>query len=169
MEIKKLKQRFIKRWQPKHGISGIARINFNKQLDVLLNEYVRQEPKFFRKRTDNELWKIITDLGWGTKTVDYRKLNDRLHSDYEIYFHELSEFVQKRRAEVKNALNEYQRKNTKNINFYGLGDDGFWDLTAHIVGLGVKKYKEVINNPLIAKKMADDRDFKENFQYIFNG
>ena len=32
------KEKFKKKWQPRHGYSGIARTHFNKQLDALLKE-----------------------------------------------------------------------------------------------------------------------------------
>ena len=44
-KAEELKQRFIKKWQPKHGISGTARASFNRQLNTFLDEYASEERK----------------------------------------------------------------------------------------------------------------------------
>jgi hypothetical protein len=47
----------------------------------------------------------------------------------------------------------------------GIGDDGFSDLIKHVVGLGKKKFHELINNPIKIVKMAMDSNYKECFSY----
>lgn len=52
-----------------------------------------------------------------------------------------------------------------NSGVINVGDDGFWDLCAHIVGLGDKIYEDVCKNP---EKILNYSDYVENFEYLFN-
>ena len=47
----------------------------------------------------------------------------------------------------------------------GLGDDGVWDLCAHVVGLGRSEYLNSCYNPEELIHRAHRRDYVENFGY----
>jgi hypothetical protein len=47
----------------------------------------------------------------------------------------------------------------------GCSDDGYDDLTHHIIGLGEKEYYKHLNNKKLVQKMADDRNYEENYAY----
>jgi hypothetical protein len=48
----------------------------------------------------------------------------------------------------------------------GLSDDGFFDLTAHIIGAGRGVYQATCDNPALAVQRTKDRDFVESFFYV---
>ena len=50
--------------------------------------------------------------------------------------------------------------------FPSVSDDGLWDLTAHIVGLGKEVYYKVVNDPVLIVNYKDD--CVENFGYAFH-
>jgi len=73
------------------------------------------------------------------------------------------------RRHLADVLGDHAERITGNrYGYWGISDDSFWDLTAHIVGLGENVYHLVLKYPEIAKMMADEQDFTENFEYIFN-
>ncbi len=47
----------------------------------------------------------------------------------------------------------------------GLGDDGFYDLVNHVVGLGEVAFKAELANPAKVVERAEKRDFVESFVY----
>jgi len=130
--------------------------------------------EFLRKQKNEDMcWYMIDCIGWGTKSTDYEKLRDQLHE----YFcpediKDLKEFVNDRRKELVKRLGEFvdmhDMLDSDKRTFWGTGDDSFWDLTAHIVGLGKRAWELAMYNPNCVKKRADVHDYKENFQYIFN-
>lgn len=121
----------------------------------------------FSSDEESYAWGIVENLGWGIESTDYKSIGKKLAIDYPNYIERLSDFVQLKRELLVSRLNEYANERGSFRTYYGIGDDSFWDLTAHIVGLGQEKYFQIFENPEIAKKMVDERDFVENFQYIF--
>ena len=115
----------------------------------------------------NRAWEIIGEIGWGVKTVDYKHLRKIMDTVYKSENDALQSFVKEKREQLVKRLNEYAERVGSKRTYYGVSDDSFWDLTAHIVGLGRAKYNEVFAKPKIAKQMAADKAYKENFQYIF--
>ena len=108
-------------------------------------------------------WELIKELQWNSVGgYNYKNKGLWLYKHYhKDVIEELSEFVTNKRRELQNRLLFYSRS-------WGMGDDGFWDLVAHIIGQGKHEFYNVMADPTIAKKRADKRDFKENFQYIFH-
>ncbi len=113
-----------------------------------------------------QAWKVLESFKWDHAgnydkemltfwTKDVLKDAEKCAKDFRRY--------------LGNALEEHAERVTgSRYSYYGVSDDGFWDLTAHIVGLGENVYRLVLNYPEIAKMMADERDYTENFEYIFN-
>jgi hypothetical protein len=60
------------------------------------------------------------------------------------------------------CIEQHEKKQGKLI---GLSDDGFSDLTAHIIGAGRGVYEASCDNPALAVQRAKDRDFEESFLY----
>ena len=58
-----------------------------------------------------------------------------------------------------------RHKFPNNSGVLSVSDDGFWDLCAHIVGLGKKAYENVCENP---EKILEYSNYVENFEYLFN-
>lgn len=119
-------------------------------------------------------WNIITELDWKNVpinsggTCDYLKLTKKLINKYPLnIIDDLREFVKEKRKILCDKLNEYSISKIGTVNYYGIGDDSFWDLTAHITGCGHKIYNKILENPEEAKIMAKNYNYIENFQYVF--
>jgi len=130
--------------------------NLNKLLEIKGIEF------------EEKMWNIINTIGWGVKTVNYKQIREFLKDNFnDDFIIRMKIFCVQKRKELASALDEYEDKIGLS-NYYGVGDDGFWDLTAHIVGLGKHWYYDTIKYPEIAKEIADNYMYKENFEYIFN-
>lgn len=117
---------------------------------------------------EEKMWDIINTIGWGVKTTNYTQIKNFLKDNYDKKIViKLQLFCKEKRKKLINILDDYENK-IGISSYYGVSDDGFWDLTAHIVGLGKHWYYQVIENPEIAKEIADNYMYKENFEYIFN-
>lgn len=131
-----------------------------------LEKLIKIKKKHFIKK----MWGIIDELGWGIKNYDYKLMAKYLDENYsDIVIKQFELFVIFQRNEIIKTLEDYAELKIGNRHgYYGVGDDGFWDLTAHIVGLGKYWFNRITDDPEIAKEMCDNMMNKENFQYIFN-
>jgi Protein of unknown function (DUF4240) len=123
------------------------------------------------KYTEDEIWKIILELDWkpSSKTNRYHKtVKQKLMNDYIFDIEEIKNFVKGKRKELQQFLREWRKEQKTKIIYHFGSDDSFWDLTAHIVGLGKDFYEYILNNPKTASDMANERDYVENFEYSFN-
>ena len=68
----------------------------------------------------------------------------------------MQNFVVEKRKELQKALKDKIKD---------IGDDSFWDLCSHIVGLGESVYNLCLKYPEIARILIDDK--VENFEYGF--
>lgn len=140
--------------------------NFNESKNII-DEYVSQLEKellMAQKKPDDHYWRIIAELGWGTKTTDYKALKQELkESQTEATINQLEIFVWEKQKGLMEHL--VDAAGSEGINY--ASDDGFSDLTAHIVGLGKAKYLEVIDRPSIAMEMGINIDYAESFLYVF--
>ena len=115
----------------------------------------------------NKYWKIIKSLRW-VKDGNYTRISKELLSKYSLEeISKLQKFVREKRDKLCKKLNKYALSKG-DIDYYDVSDDGFWDLTAHIVGLGQNEFEKVMKNPELARKRALNGDYEENFEYIFN-
>jgi len=121
------------------------------------------------RMSDGEFWKLVSKIGWGTKTTDYKAIKSAILNKY--HFKKELEGIRDTFAKLKAAL--YQQLNNweaegeelgENRNF-GTGDDGFDDLCSHIIGLGWKEYNSVLKDPKKAWDRAQKRDYVESFSY----
>lgn len=129
-----------------------------------LNELIKYKKRLYERR----MWDIIIDLGWGVKSTNYKLIRLSIYDRYsEKEINKLAEFSKFKRKELQNRLKEYE-KQIGIPSYYNISDDGFWDLSAHIVGLGKEWYYLVMKNPEIAKDISDNHMYVENFEYIFN-
>lgn len=133
--------------------SGVGMDIFSlKHIDVKIDESI--------------YWSVIESIGWGRLSIDYKQISVNLEYMYAPEFiDKLRDFVVKKRSNLQNRLKEYvaTHPNTK-CNVWGISDDGFYDVTAHIVGLGEQAYSDIYNNP----EIIPTYNYKENFEYIFH-
>ena len=151
------------------GSEGVTKKNTN-DVHVYIDELCTNERnnETLLKKDDDYYWNIIDVLGWGTKSVDYKELGKMLADKYPDDIKELQIFVEDRRKELIQIMDKYTNTLPGNKSYWGVSDDGFLDLTAHIVGLGKQKYLDIILNPCIAKDISSKQEYKENFEYIFH-
>ena len=107
---------------------------------------------------------MIAELGWGTKSTDYKKLGKKLKMLHPDKTEQVKTFVHAKQKMLMKKLDEFADRNGDKRKYWKMGDDSFSDLTAHIVGLGREKYYEVTKNPIIAKTVK----YKESFLYVFH-
>jgi hypothetical protein len=121
--------------------------------------------------TRDEFWKIVAKVGWGTKHTDYdegKKILMELLPEWDAV-DEFRSHLGDARRELVQAIEEWEDKQ-RNYEGIGTGDDGFMDLTNHIVGLGKKEWKKTVANPKRAYKRAraaygSAAGYKESFSY----
>lgn len=130
-----------------------------------------------RKR-EYTFWDIVEEINWqwlinNDRDWPYadgkKKLIALGLTDYEISsFHDIA--VSYRKI-LQNSIREYSMKEYGNryqfISSMGVSDDSFWDLTAHIVGLGESVYNDILMHPEKIKDYAKNHKYKENFEYCF--
>lgn len=113
-------------------------------------------------RNKNLNWKLIEEINWGRLTQKfpqkpYDKVGDYCVENFtlrEIIL--LQNFVVEKRRELQEKLQTHIK---------GIGDDSFWDLCSHIVGLGESVYNLCLKYPKIAEILIQDK--VENFEYGF--
>jgi hypothetical protein len=119
--------------------------------------------------SDDQCWRIISDLGWGVKDCDIncisKELKEKLTTEEQLF---LLNFVDEKEKNLYKILENFANTRPEKFSHYfGVSDDSFGDLVSHIVGLGKTIYNDTCLNPILAKKRADRRDFEENFSYCF--
>lgn len=126
---------------------------------------------------EEEFWDFVEELDW--KNLCRENYDVRKEKAYKVYkelkltpfdingFHEVAIACRKF---LKYQIEEYSLSKfgnryifPNNTGILTISDDGFWDLCAHIVGLGKETYESVCNNP---KKILEYPDYKENFEYL---
>lgn len=139
-----------------------AQANLRKSLNIISAYTLQLETELFKALTkpDDYYWGIIAELGWGTKTEDLMVLKTQLKETHPEDILHLGQFVYEKQQNLMKHLKEAGK-----IDY--AGDDGFSDLTAHIIGLGKAKYLAVIDNPSIAREMGVGLDYVESFLYVF--
>jgi hypothetical protein len=105
-----------------------------------------------------EFWTEVAAIGWSKKAkLDPAKVKRKL---MEKWTPEKAELMLKTFMALEHALYDKLDKEVE-----GLGDDGFGDLLAHIIGLGREEFHATLNDPKRAKRRAERGDFTESFSY----
>lgn len=124
--------------------------------------------------TDNlndNYWRIIEEINWFDKSrnsdrnsqvAEYLKRNFTLDEICRI-----KNFVVKERCKVQGFIIGFlKNSSTETKKKFMLSDDGIWDLSAHIVGLGFNFVQLVFRCPEIIFALQNDKE--ENFEYGFD-
>lgn len=122
--------------------------------------------------SESDFWKIVDEVGWGTKTTDYHAVKGvllrNLSPNQAASFATMESILHNKldKALVKfEADGDKDKSQRGNPNSIGLGDDSYGDLIAHIIGLGEKEYEAVLKKPALAQERVRKGDFKESFEY----
>jgi len=103
----------------------------------------------------DSLWALIDQSKW-SKDKDYKRIQKLFAKLPFLKKIELRGFV-------NDKVEALEDKYGKKIQY--LGDDSWWDLRADIVGRGKEFYNSITFDQL--QKMANEVDYKENFEYSF--
>lgn len=106
-------------------------------------------------------WDLIESLEWG-EDYDHERIKSFLKD--KPYRNLLSSFAYAKQSELKDKFHNSWLNNDK-CGGIEVSDDGWEDLTAHIVGLGKWEYENIDIQTL--QEMAFDCSYKENFLYSF--
>jgi len=109
--------------------------------------------------SDAQFWDLVKQIGWGTQTTDYKAIKQSLMS--VLSKEEAASFFKvfhKVQGALMKAITKWEDETGENLE---VGDDGFNDLTAHIIGLGKPMYDKVIRVPDLAKNIK----YVESFAY----
>lgn len=110
-------------------------------------------------------WKVVESLNWGLssdgagKTTDYKKSKRMLMA-------KLTSAQARQARKVLAELTDDLGTVLESV-VTGISDDSFWDLRAHIIGLGIDEYTRVTRSPRLAQQRIDARQYAENFAYCF--
>lgn len=111
-----------------------------------------------------KFWSVVTFLGWGA-SIDYRALGRRYHAHLTAEERDAFEMVFTELHDALMAAVEAHEKSSKTS--AGVGDDGFFDLCGHIIGLGQEVYTATMLSPALAVERGRKADFAESFAYVF--
>lgn len=111
--------------------------------------------------TKKEFWKIVKEIDWKYRESYKGIVVENAKEAFDI----TREYEQR----LSDAIKGYCT--TNNIKLHQLlgrsiGDDSYWHLRAHIVGLGESVYFKVLKHPETIKEYANS--FRENFEYCFH-
>ena len=115
-------------------------------------------------------WEAVKQIGWSEENSDYQKLAEQHSQWLDI---NLRDFVVQKRIELQDHLRNVESNGLTGHNWYEnwqtvrgepMSDDGFWDMTANVVGHGREAFEAVLKNPLETAKYGR----VENFEYIFS-
>ena len=118
-------------------------------------------------------WEMIRNLNWDSKSRNHDDFNandaiaESLIDNYSVdEIASLKNFVVRKRIELQGFIYGYCKGNDDFNRKLKLGDDGIWDLSAHIVGLGEGMYESVYKHPNILLELQ--KEYVENFEYGFD-
>lgn len=140
---------------------------------------------------NDEFWKMVDYINWND-LIDFGRNNNH-HEYINKATDRLHKFIEKRtRKEKINKIennyyfdscelkDEYYRIYTillrstfdifKDVFISGeleVSDDGYWDLRSSIIGYGKNFLLKCINDKQLVINIGKNRNFKENFGYIF--
>jgi hypothetical protein len=120
------------------------------------------------KLTEYQFWDMVDAINWASISINIAEINKDIHKFRMLQKYSLDEWV----AMFEKHKTKYEALRTYLWTVYppdkgglGLGDDGTWDLCAHIVGLGKDEYLSTFKDPVRALKRAETKDFTECFSY----
>lgn len=113
--------------------------------------------------SEKRFWKIV-------KVLDWKNNSEKCFETLLYFIVDINEIdtikqkaVQKREA-LGDVIKAHEKLNIDVPRVWG-GDDSFWDVRAHIVGLGEKVFNECLVD---IQKIVIAENYIENFEYTFS-
>ena len=127
-------------------------IIYEKAIEVMFDGFIGN-----LKTTSNEdgMWEWIQFIGWG------------IHKDLELYKIKMDVIVPENEIKSLKQFSILKRRQLQ-IKYDLGGSDSYWDLCAHVVGLGKEEYYKCLNDYDYLMNRYERKDYKENFEYIFS-
>lgn len=109
----------------------------------------------------SKTWKIIEEIGWGTKTTDYKAIKNKLMRTYspedmKKFYDSVSALTNR----LSKAVDAYTEENKRHNLPYG-GDDSYSDMLYHAVGMGKNYYDKALADPSTLQTLK----VRESFSY----
>lgn len=113
--------------------------------------------------TVEAFWDTVAEIGWGTKTMTPHQVERGILESWDNAFTlSFDTMFRELRQNLADTICQFEREHNVSCD---CGDDGFSDLTSHIVGLGKEVYTEEKENPMKAIRRGQRLDFTESFAY----
>lgn len=142
-------------------------LNNKKNYESVLNEYKINNDKLnYWKEIENLKWYWLTKKGFSNNPND--ELASILVEKYNLNeIIELHNFVVMNRIKLQSFLQGYYKSSPKEFKKQvKLSDDGLWDFSSHMVGLGEVMFNYVLDHPDSILELQ--KDYTENFEYGFD-
>ena len=115
------------------------------------------------------MWNRVEALNWA-RNKDYQRTAKLVYSLSPVLRDELINFVDDRVIALQTAIAKFEKDRGNSLDIGS--DDGFSDVTYHIVGLGKKVWEAAMKNPLLVEKRYHAKygtkaGYKESFAYCF--
>lgn len=122
------------------------------QLNTIIDLHEQANP------TVEKFWEVVKQVKW-TSDHNYTRIK------YQFMRSFTKPQVDGLRQRLEQMTNNLDRKLSNRVE--GVGDDGYSDLLAHIVGMGKESYDAVLADPTMAQDIIDKNQYKESFSYAF--
>ncbi len=113
----------------------------------------------------DQFWAEVARIGWKDRNPCrfYKQVEGSLLQRWDDEFlasfrERMDEFV----GELQSRIQHFEKDNGVSCE---CGDDGFSDLTHHIVGLGREEYEKVMADPMLAVERGRKCEYEESFSY----
>lgn len=113
--------------------------------------------------TKELFWEAVAEIGWGTKTTDYKVVERGILENWDNEF--LRSFRGLKNEFIWELAGKVERFEDRNSVSCGCSDDGFSDLTHHVVGLGKEEYEASMKDPMRVVKRGQKYEYTESFSY----
>jgi hypothetical protein len=116
---------------------------------------------------DAQGWKLISEIGWGHKSTDYKALGRKWFKKLgKAKMKALRAFAGAKVSKLYEAVGEYERELKRNLEIGS--DDGMNDLAWHVIGMGEKEFNLNLKNPTLLEDRYKNGGYKESFSYVFH-
>lgn len=108
--------------------------------------------------SDEEFWRTVDVVKWPSD------------HNYDRIKYQLMRMLTPPQAEgLRRKYDKFYKKLNSLLTGHvdGVGDDGYSDLLAHIIGSGKSAYDSIIDDPDIAQNIVDNNEYVESFSYAF--
>lgn len=113
----------------------------------------------------SDFWKFVDEADWGG-SGDYDAISEKMFAKYGAKkMEEFNAVFRKLKDALGKAVEKWEKAEGKRL---PIGDDGYDDLRAHIIGLGKAEYDLALKSPEKVYSRAKNGTYEESFAYVFH-